>query len=171
MAKSDLSDAYRLVNIHKNLRKYLRFEFENKIYEYICPHYGLSTAPLVFTKITKPILFFLRSAGIISTVYIDDFLLFGNCLKICQNNVKTKKYFLVRLGFLINETKSVLEPASQLCTFLGVNLDSRKMCITLTKNKRDAFYTETECELSETCFLEITEKFGTPEIDLFATIT
>ena len=50
MLKLDLSDAYHLVNIHKNYRKYLGFEFENKIYEYTCLPFGLSAA-------IKPILF------------------------------------------------------------------------------------------------------------------
>nr|CAH7751248.1 unnamed protein product [Callosobruchus chinensis] len=45
LASVDLKDAYFLVPIFKNHRKYLRFIFHNKIFEFPCLPYGLATAP------------------------------------------------------------------------------------------------------------------------------
>lgn len=52
----DLKDAYFLISITKSHRKYLRFQFQNKIYAFQCFPFGLSTAPFVFIKILKPVL-------------------------------------------------------------------------------------------------------------------
>lgn len=51
MVTLDLQDAYLLVPINKRHRKFLRFRFNNILYEYNCMPFGLSCAPLVFTKL------------------------------------------------------------------------------------------------------------------------
>ena len=47
--KIDLQDAYFHVLIHPHSRKYLRFAFENKVYQFRVLHFSLNTAPQVFT--------------------------------------------------------------------------------------------------------------------------
>ena len=47
--KIDLQDAYFHVPIHPSSRKYLRFAFENKVYQFRVLPFGLNTAPRVFT--------------------------------------------------------------------------------------------------------------------------
>ena len=49
MFKIDLQDAYFHVLIHPHSRKYLRFAFENKVYQFRVLHFSLNTAPQVFT--------------------------------------------------------------------------------------------------------------------------
>lgn len=56
MATMDLQDAYYVIPIAEELRKYLRFRFNNEMFEFICLPFGLSTAPYVFTKIMKPVM-------------------------------------------------------------------------------------------------------------------
>lgn len=56
MAKVNLQDAYLLVPIHQHYRKYLRFRFANRFYEYNCLCFGINCAPRLFTKIIKPCL-------------------------------------------------------------------------------------------------------------------
>ena len=51
MASIDLKDAYLLVPVAEKYRKYLRFEFNQKLYEFDCLPFGLCTAPYVFTKL------------------------------------------------------------------------------------------------------------------------
>ena len=46
--KIDLQDAYFHVPIHPSSRKYLRFAFENKVYQFRVLPIGLNTAPQVF---------------------------------------------------------------------------------------------------------------------------
>ncbi|XP_046740535.1 uncharacterized protein LOC124407969 [Diprion similis] len=102
----DLQDAYFLISIHPEHRKYLRFLFENQIYEFTCFPFGLSTAPYVFTKIMRPVLNELRKRGLMSVAYIDDFLLLGNSYQSCQDNLSQTVDLLLKLGFLINEQKN-----------------------------------------------------------------
>lgn len=63
MSKIDLKDAYYLIKIHPYSRKFLRFQFEQELYEFNVLPFGLSTAPYIFTKIMKPIIRLLRMAG------------------------------------------------------------------------------------------------------------
>lgn len=75
MAKIDLKDAYFLIKTHDDYKKYLRFQWGEQIYEFNVLPFGLSTAPYVFTKLMKPVAKLLRSAGFMSTVYLDDWFL------------------------------------------------------------------------------------------------
>ena len=63
MASIDLKDAYLSIAIWEEHRKYLRFLWENTMYEFQCLPFGLSSAPRVFTKLLKPVLARLRHQG------------------------------------------------------------------------------------------------------------
>jgi hypothetical protein len=76
MASIDFTDAYYSLAIAEQHRKYLRFEFENVLYEFTCLPNGLSSGPRVFTKILKVPLAWLReSFGVTISGYIDDTIL------------------------------------------------------------------------------------------------
>ena len=51
--KIDLQDVYFHVPIHPSSRKYLRFAFENKVYQFQVLPFGLNTAPQVFTRLAS----------------------------------------------------------------------------------------------------------------------
>ena len=69
----DISDAYYSVNVHVDDRKYLRFLFQEKLYQFTCLPQGLSSAPRVFTKLLKIPLSHLRKVEKVnSSIYIDD---------------------------------------------------------------------------------------------------
>ena len=55
MMKLDLQDAYFMVPIHEQHKKYLRLQFQNKIYEFQCLPFGLASAPRAFTRLLKPV--------------------------------------------------------------------------------------------------------------------
>lgn len=135
MATIDIKDSYHFIKIHPESRKYLRFEWDNKLYEYNVLPFGLSTAPYVFTKVTKPIVKLLRSGGYMSTIYLDDLNLIGNSYQECAQNVIITKKLLCSLGFIINEEKSMLTP-SKTCKYLGYVLDSRNFQVSLPYEKR-----------------------------------
>ena len=61
MVKVDLKDAYLTVPMHHSAYKYLRFTWKGKCYEFTSLPFGLAPAPLIFTKLLKPIASFLRS--------------------------------------------------------------------------------------------------------------
>ena len=64
MCRLDLKDAYLRVPIDSNYTKFLRFEYGNLLYQFLTLPFGLCSAPLVFTKIIKPVLNYLREKGI-----------------------------------------------------------------------------------------------------------
>ena len=47
----DLKDAYFGIPIDKRSRKYIRFQWEGNLYEFLCLRIGLGPAPLIFTKL------------------------------------------------------------------------------------------------------------------------
>ena len=51
--KLDLKDAYFCVSLNKQSRKYVRFEWEDSVYEFLCLCFGLGAAPRLFTKLIK----------------------------------------------------------------------------------------------------------------------
>lgn len=51
LASIDLEDAYLLLPIHPEDRKYLRFRFKNQLFQVTALPFGLASAPFIFTKI------------------------------------------------------------------------------------------------------------------------
>lgn len=133
MAILDLKDAYHLVAIKPSHRKYLRFEFEGTLYEYLCLSFGLCTAPFVFTKLLKPILTLLRGTGYKSVVYLDDFLLISPDSFSCAQNVAVTAWLLLRLGFLFS--KKCKPRPHQRCQYLGFVFDSNTMTLSLPQER------------------------------------
>lgn len=135
MSKLDLKDAYLLIPIRKQDRRYLRFYFQDMVFQYNCLCFGINFAPMLFTKLIKPIMYVLRSKGHLSVVYLDDFLLLGHSYKDCLENVKETITILESLGFLINYNKSFLEP-QQKCSYLGFEYNSVDMTIAIPDTKK-----------------------------------
>lgn len=107
MGKLDLKDAYYMISVNEEHRKYLRFSFDNCLYEFNCLPFGLNTAPYVFTKIMKPVIGFLRNLGFLSVIYLDDLLLLENSYSQCLENINKSVEMLEKLGFILNEEKAV----------------------------------------------------------------
>ena len=67
----DLQDAYFHVPIHPSSRKYLRFAFENKVYQFRVLPFGLNTAPQIFTLLGAQVTGYLHRLGILVIPYLD----------------------------------------------------------------------------------------------------
>ena len=87
MASIDIKDAYYSISIQKTYRKYLRFVWNNKLYQFTSIPNGLSCCPRLFTKILKPPLANLNKKEHISSNYIDDLYLQGQTFEQCKHNV------------------------------------------------------------------------------------
>ena len=116
MMKLDLKDAYYTLPIHHSHRKYLRFVFQDRTYEFQCLPFGLSSAPRAFTKTLKPVLAVLRSMGIRVVIYIDNMLLLNQQSKVLQKIFAEVVDLLEKLGFLVKKEKCSLHslPTSNL---------------------------------------------------------
>ena len=126
LAKVDLKDAFFTIPIHHHHRKYLRFMFQQRAYQFTCLPFGLCSAPWVFTKVLKPALALLRQEGVRLIAYIDDILVLAESKEMVVNHLTGIVYLLENLGFIINQKKSVLTPA-QTIEFLGLTVDSLAM--------------------------------------------
>ncbi|KAJ8913473.1 hypothetical protein NQ315_013853 [Exocentrus adspersus] len=135
MCTIDLKNAYYLIPVKPSHRKYLRFVYKDKLYEYNCLPFGLSCAPLIFTKLLKPVVAYLRKEGVILVVYLDDFLILGRTREECTINLEITVKLLVHLGFLINYKKCNIFP-NTICTFLGFSYNSDSMTISLPEEKK-----------------------------------
>lgn len=135
LCKIDLKDAYYSIAVAKAYRKYLRFSFNNQLFEFKTLPMGLSTAPYVFTKLMKPVVAKLRAQGIVCVVYLDDLLLISSSQLEAVRNTEFTVNFLSSLGFTINTHKSQLVP-QRTCEFLGFVYDSDKMIMYLPDKKK-----------------------------------
>jgi len=128
--KIDLTDAYFTVAIHPNHHRFLTFAWKNKFFSFVCLPFGVSSAPLVFTKLLKVVVSHLRRRGIRLIIYLDDMLIFADSSDRCRQDAITATDFIAHVGFVTNLGKSVLEP-TQCITFLGSGLNSLSMCLFL----------------------------------------
>lgn len=136
MATLDLQDAYFLVPIFEVHRKFLRFQWRGRTFEFTALPFGLSTAPHIFTKILRPVVAHLRGKGYQSVIYLDDFLLLGSSIEECRANITASINLLHSLGFVVNYTKSHLEPSTK-CKYLGFLFDSREQSISIPPSHRE----------------------------------
>lgn len=134
LASIDLEKAYYSIPIHIEHRKYLRFNFDGKIYQYTCLPNGLASAPRIFTKIMRVVFSYLRSSGFSSVVYLDDTLMISPTAEHCKQNVNATLELLQKLGFHINWEKSHLQPTKEI-EFLGFILNSTTMELKLTQTR------------------------------------
>ena len=114
MANIDLKDAYHSVAVRSEDRKFLKMEWKGKLYQFRALPFGVACAPLVFTRMLKPILASLRSRGQEAVCYLDDLLLFGNSYKLCAMSGQKTTELLVKVGFVINVSKSNFIPTKEI---------------------------------------------------------
>ncbi len=74
MTSIDLSDTYFHVPIHYASHRYLRFMFLGVVYQFRALCFGISTAPLIFTQVMKPVATLAHREGIHLHQYMDDWL-------------------------------------------------------------------------------------------------
>jgi len=134
-ASIDLKEAYNLIPISIKHRKFLRFMWKGKLYEFTCLPFGLSSGPRVFTKLLKLVIAVLRTNGVVLVIYLDDMLVFGSCREACESAVSYCLQLLQSLGFVINFKKSQLIPSQQI-RYLGFVFDSVNMSVSLPEDKR-----------------------------------
>ncbi|VDH98339.1 Hypothetical predicted protein [Mytilus galloprovincialis] len=71
----DLTDAYFHVPVCHSYRKFLRFVWNKRVYQFRVLPFGLSTAPLAFTKLMQVAIAHLHSQAIQIHSYLDDSLI------------------------------------------------------------------------------------------------
>jgi hypothetical protein len=132
--KLDLKDAYMSILMEEKIRKFLKFRWQGRLFQYrTCP-FGLASAPRMFTKVLKPVCATLRKLGIQMVIYLDDMIFIHNDPVSLTAQTQTAVWLLQRLGFMINWEKSQLRP-TQVIDFLGFQLDSVNLKVQLPAEK------------------------------------
>jgi hypothetical protein len=141
MLKLDLKDAYFCVPVKKQHRKFLRFKWNDRLFEFQCLPFGLASAPRDFTKLMKPLTGLLRRIGVRMIIYLDDLLLMNNCPHALLRDGKTTCHLLESMGFVVNKVKSHTTPTQDL-EFLGMTISSTKMTMRLSEDKMSKIYSQ-----------------------------
>ena len=135
MASIDLTNSFYHLLVKPRYRKFLKFSSLGQLYQFTSLPMGFKHSPLLFTKLMKAPLGFLRANyGCILVCYIDDILILGSSALEVQKSVAYVANLLQMLGFHINAEKSELKP-SQSIEFLGFILNSVDMTVRLTDDK------------------------------------
>ncbi len=121
-----LTDAYFHISILPCHRRFLRFAFGGKAYQYRVFPFGLALSPRTFTKCIDAALVPLRFQGIRIMNYIDDWLILAQSHQLTVRQRDVVLVHMKELGLQLNAKKSVLSPL-QRTTFLGVVWDSTSM--------------------------------------------
>ena len=148
MTSLDLKDAFLSIPIHEDHKKVLRFRWRDTLYEFQCLPFGLTSAPRIFTKVMKPVMAVLRKRGIRCMIFIDDILLLSPSRAELVQITEETMLLLQHLGFLLSLEKSVLHPVQRI-TYLGFNLDSVHMTLSLPEVKLELLLQECSRALSQ----------------------
>ena len=140
MATIELKDAYSSVAISRQFPKLLKFKWKDKLYCFTCFPNGLGSCPRKFTKLNKVPITTLHFENVPLSGYIDDFFTKGDTFSICEENIHKTMHLYDKLGFVINLKKSQIVPTQRI-RILGFVIDSVKMIITLTEEKKQKLKT------------------------------
>ena len=134
LGKIDLKNAYFMIPVWKDHRKYLQFVWKGSLLEFACLPFGLAAAPRLFTKVLKPVVALLRRAAVCLIIYLDDLLFMNQSKDGLGLDMATARYLLENLGFVINLEKSCFVP-TQSMEFLGFVVNTQAMTLLLSNSK------------------------------------
>ena len=135
LAKIDIRNAYCIILIHPNDRPFLGIRWWEQIFVNCQLPFGLASALAIFSTVTTSLEWIIRQRGVHACIhYMDDFLLFGSPHSAeCQSALAITVATCQELGIPL-ATDKIEGPAVAL-SFLGVQLDTAAMCVSLPADK------------------------------------
>lgn len=131
MAKLNLKDSYLTVPVTPPSRELLCFRWNSQIWRFMCLTFCLSSAPWwCFTKLLRPVMAYLCGRSMRLIICLDDILLMAQDPVTLETRIRWMVDLLQHLGFLINQEKSVLYPATSM-EFLGFRVDATAATLSL----------------------------------------
>lgn len=100
MGKIDISQAYFHVPIKESHRRYLSFVFNDDLFQSL--PFGLSNAPLAFSRLSNWVASIMRERGLHVIVYLDDFLFAHQNPEILKKQIEYAVDLLRNLGGCVN---------------------------------------------------------------------
>ena len=114
----DMKSGYHQIPLKPSFRRFCCFEWQGKVYRWAVLPFGLSSAPRAYTKLSRVMLKYWRKLGIRCSNYIDDFLFAAATLQEALALRDKVLSDMVRFGWFISFTKSLLQPG-QLAAYIG----------------------------------------------------
>ena len=119
MASLDIRDAYPHIPVHRNYQKFLAFLYKGELFFFQALLFGLASAPYIFSRVMKHPIQLLRRKGVKILAYLDDLIIWGGSKEELSVHANLTVSILHRLGFLIHQEKSKLQP-TQTLIWLGI---------------------------------------------------
>ena len=142
MVCNDLDSGYWHLPIAEDHWKYLGVCFEHEdrsrtywVWTVLC--LGLRDAAFIFTKTLSPCMAELRRNGMRGLLYIDDKFTVAVTLALCLFWEQQVKALFNKAGWVFKPGKRSGEP-SQVCRFLGLDIDSRDMTFNIPSDKLES---------------------------------
>ena len=132
--KIDLCDAFYSLSVRKQDRRFLKFRWEGKLYQFTCLPMGFCYSPRIFCRVMKAPIVFFRDLGFSIVDYLDDFLGVEQDYFLSKQGCFELVHLLDRLGYTINLDKSILDPV-KIIEFLGFMLNSIEMSVYISEDK------------------------------------
>jgi Reverse transcriptase (RNA-dependent DNA polymerase) len=133
-AKIDLKDAYHAIGVHPSARPLLAFPWKGEIWQWTRLPFGLSLAPLFFTRVIKKALSLARRDGHQFVQYLDDILILGDSPEEVTRTVTRLIQDLQSAGFQVNTSKSEFTPTRSI-TFLGMTLNTETNALVVPRDR------------------------------------
>lgn len=130
----DLHDAFLHIPIHPSSQQFLQFQWQSQLYQFKVLPFGLSLAPLVFTKVLRPFLQWACKRGIKISAYLDDLIIAAATKDLSTKMMTMVLHKLRSLGFLTKDAKSSLTPSKTL-QHLGFKIDTASMTLKIPGQK------------------------------------
>ena len=135
MVSLDLESSFYALNVHPDHRKYLKVICMGKIFVFKKLPMGYSQSPMLFTKLMKIPLAYLRTEfGYTNSAFVDDLFLLEDTFDFAQQNAIDTAETVQSLGYTVNVPKSGIKP-QQKKNHLGMIINSIQMTVTLTQEK------------------------------------
>ena len=109
----DLKDAFLHVPIARKHHKYLRFRIGVAAFQFHALPFGLTTSPLVFTRIVKTVGAYAHSQGHNMLLYLDDWNISAPSPTLCAQWTEWVLHLTASLGLIPNLPKCDLMPSQQ----------------------------------------------------------
>lgn len=134
MAKIDLKDMFHSLGLAYDSRRFFCFrDSQGQPYRYRRAPFGGKLFPAVLSAFMSEVCAVANARGIALVTYVDDFLIVGASYQACKQAQDIVVEILESHGWTINMTKLTL-PAQQV-TFLGIDLDSVRMTLTISPDR------------------------------------
>ena len=133
-AKIDLKHAYFHLGLSEQLKKYVRLQVGQDIWQFEAACFGLSTLPEIWMKLMKPLQRIWRQKGMLVFIYLDDILILGETAKLVEKHLNLALDTLKQAGLQVNFSKSILHP-TQSVQHLGYLLDLKEGCLRVPAEK------------------------------------